>query len=163
MLFRSYALPRNDAFEKLYDPSGKGAVPYVFNFGSRTSASSEMKDYVVRLEGVENKVIANNVRKDWFVIDVNVAAATAMNQGAKGKKSQERSVDSEAIRLEAEALARERRQMRLEMAKMRKEMQEGTNNTQDQLTVEERLEQLAELRDKKLITEEEYEIGRAHV
>lgn len=163
----NYALPRNDALESLYDPSGRGDVPYVFNFGSRTTASSELKDYVVRVEGVENKVIANKVRKDWFVIDVNVAAATAANKSNKGNKNQDRSLDSEAIRQESEQLARERRQMRLEMAKMRKEMQEGkeegANNEKSQLTTEERLGQLEELHKKKLISEDEYNQKRKEI
>ena len=159
IIIGNYALPRNDAFESVYDPSGRGDVPYAFNFGSRTSDSNELKDYIVHAEGIENKVIANKMRKDWFVIDVKTAAAASIAN--KNRKNKSEGIDNEALKQETEQLARERRQLRLEMAKMHKEMQEGTNK--EQLTVKERLAQLEELREKKLITEDEYAKKRKEI
>jgi hypothetical protein len=158
IIIGNYALPRNDAFESVYDPSGQGNVPYAFNFGSRTNDSGEIKNYIVRADGIENKVIANKLRKDWFVIDVKTAALTAINRNNKDKAG---NIDTEAIRQETEQLAKERRQLRLEMAKMRKEMQEGTNK--EQLSTEDRLARLRELLDKKMITEAEYEQKRKEI
>ena len=159
IIIGNFALPRNDAFESVYDPSGQGNVPYVFNYGSRTSGSNELKGNILQTAGVENKVIANKQRKDWFVIDVKVAAAAVIAN--KNKKNQSETIDNAAIQQEAERLARERRQLRMEMAKMRKEMQEGTNK--EQLTTEDRLARLKELLDKKLITEAEYELKRKEI
>ena len=97
------------------------------------------------------------------MIDVKVAADAYMANKNTGNKSE--TVNTEAMRQETEQLARERRQLRLEMAKMRKEMQEGTNGgtSKEQLTVKERLAQLEELREKKLITEDEYAKKRKEI
>ena len=51
--------------------------------------------------------------------------------------------------------------MRLEMAKLRKEMNE--NKSGPDLSIEERLGKLEELRDKDLITKEEYDKRRAEI
>jgi len=95
------------------------------------------------------------------VIDVKVAAEAVIADKNNKNKSNE-AVNTEAFQQEAERLARERRQLRLEMAKMRKEMQEGANN-KEQLTIEERLANLDELREKELINENEYEQKRKEI
>ena len=134
VIIGSYDLPRNEAFESAYDPSGQGSVPYAFNYGSRSSDAGDLKDNIIQAAGVENKVVGNKQRKDWLVIDVKVAADAYMANKNTGNKSE--TVNTEAMRQETEQLAKERRQLRLEMAKMRKEMQEGTNGgtSKEQLT-----------------------------
>ena len=161
IIIGSYDVVRNEAFESAYDPSGKGNVPYTLINGSRKQSTSEsFNENLLKVDGVENKIADNQLRKDWFVIDVK-AAADAMLANRNKSNGSQGTVDNEAFRQEAERLARERRQLRLEMAKMRKEMQEGTNH--EQLTVEERLARLDELLKKKLITEAEYEQKRKEI
>ena len=62
---------------------------------------------------------------------------------------------------EAAKLAKERREMRLEMARLRKEMDE--NKRGSDLSIEERLGKLQELRDKELISKEEYDKRRVEI
>lgn len=160
IIIGNYNMVRNEAFESVYDPSGQGNIPYTLNHGYRSKSATGFKEDVIRVDGVENKVSGHKLRKDWFVIDVKVAAAAVIANRNNKNKSNE-SVNTEAIQQEADRLARERRQLRLEMAKMRKEMEEGTNK--EELTVEERLGSLEELREKKLITEDEYEKKRKEI
>ena len=160
IIIGSYNVVRNEAFESAYDPSGKGNVPYILNHGYRDKAVSEgFNENIIQVDGVENNIANNQLRKDWFVIDVKAAANAVLAN--RNKRNNPGTIDNEAFKQETERLARERRQLRLEMAKMRKEMKEGTN--QEQLTVEERLARLDELRKKKLITEAEYEQKRKEI
>ena len=62
---------------------------------------------------------------------------------------------------ETAKLAKERREMRLEMARLRKEMDE--NKRGSDLSIEERLGKLQELRDKELISKEEYDKRRVEI
>lgn len=160
IIIGDYNLVRNKAFESVYDPSGKNRVPYTFNYGFRLSAASSFKENTIKVAGVENKVVKNELRQNWFVIDVK-AAASAVNANKNNRNKPGESVNTEAFQQETERLARERRQLRLEMAKMRKEMQDGNNK--EQLTIEERLAKLDELREKKLITEDEYQVKRKEI
>lgn len=160
IIIGDYNLVRNKAFESVYDPSGQGNIPYTLNHGYRSESATGFDEKIINVAGVENKIADKKLRLNWFVIDVKAAAdAVIAEKNAKGKSSQ--GVNDEAIRQEADRLARERRQLRLEMAKMRKEMQEGTNK--EQLTIEERLARLEELREQKLVTEAEYEQKRKEI
>ena len=161
LIIGDYNLARNEAFEAVYDPSGKGNVPYNLNHGYRSKSTSGFKENTIKIAGVENKIAGKQRRRDWFVIDVKVAAEAVIADKNNKNKSNE-AVNTEAFQQEAERLARERRQLRLEMAKMRKEMQEGANN-KEQLTIEERLANLDELREKELINENEYEQKRKEI
>jgi hypothetical protein len=166
LIIGDYDLGRNEALESVYDPSGKGDVPYTFNLGYR-SKSSGFKQEIIQTAGVENKILAHERRQNWLMIDVKVAADAFIAKKNSNNKSND-TVNNAAIQKEAEQLARDRRQLRLEMAKMRKEMQEGTNKEgmnkeKEQLTTEERLGRLEELHKKKLITEDEYEQKRKEI
>jgi hypothetical protein len=152
---------RNEAFEAVYDPSGNERIPYTFNYGYRTKTNTGFKNDIVNVPGVLTKVIGNDVRQNWFVIDVNEAAAAAVAR----KKREEQGItgNTEAMQREAEKLAQERRQLRLEMAKMRKEMEESGAVNPGGLNIEERLLRLEQLKDKGLITEDEYQAKRREV
>jgi hypothetical protein len=152
---------RNEAFEAVYDPSGNERIPYTFNYGYRTKTNTGFKKDVVNVPGVLTKVIGNDVRQNWFVIDVNEAAAATIAR----KKREEQGItgNTEAMQREAEKLAQERRQLRLEMAKMRKEMEEGGAVSSGGLSIEERLLRLEQLKEKGLITEDEYQAKRREV
>ena len=62
---------------------------------------------------------------------------------------------------EAAKLAKERREIRLEMARMRKEMEASIKP--DSLSIEERLQKLQVLKEKNLISDEEYDKKRADI
>ncbi len=152
---------RNEAFEAIYDPSGNERIPYTFNYGFRTKTNTGFKSKIINVSGVLTKVVGNDVRQNWFVIDVNEAAAAAVAR----KKREEQGItgNTEAMQREAEKLAQERRQLRLEMAKMRKEMEEGGAASPGGLSIEERLVRLEQLKEKGLISEDEYQAKRREV
>ena len=161
IILGDYDRARNEAFEAVYDPSGKGNIPYTFNYGYRTRSNSGFGEKIVSTAGVNNKIIGNTTRQNWFEIDIKVAAAAAIAE----KNRKERFGDgggNEALQREAEKLARERREMRLEMARIRQEMNENQNSN-NALSVEERLVKLNELKEKGLITEDEYNAKREEI
>ncbi|MEX0951721.1 MAG: SHOCT domain-containing protein, partial [Gammaproteobacteria bacterium] len=149
----------NREVDRVYDTSGQVTL-YTYSHGSRSSDSGRFKRNLVTMPGVENRNLGNELRQDWFVIDVPVAAEAFIaqrenrNRGAEG-------ADMQAIREEAAKYAAERRQMRIEMARMRKEMAERGSNADS--SVEERLERLQELRERELISAEEYEKKRQEI
>ena len=63
--------------------------------------------------------------------------------------------------LEKAKLAKERREMRLEMARIRQEMKKNKNT--GSTSIEERLENLSTLKQKGLISDEEYEKKRIEI
>lgn len=160
IIIGTYDMERNDAFESVYDPTGKENIPYTFNFGYRSGSKTSFKNDIEQVTGINTKLAGSTIHKNWFVIDVK-AAAQAYLAKLNNNNQTSPGVDEEALRQESEKLARERRQLRLEMAKMRKEMQEGTNS--EGLTVEQRLKNLDELHDKKLITDDEYAQKRKEI
>ena len=86
-----------------------------------------------------------------------------MNSGhieSKRRNTKEYKQDK-LLKDEAAKLAKERREMRLEMARLRKEMDE--NKRGSDLSIEERLGKLQELRDKELISKEEYDKRRVEI
>ncbi len=163
LIIGDYELPANDAFESVYDPSGKRNIPYAFSFGYRSNSAAKFRKDVIKNDGVINMIAGGELRQDWFIIDIKVAAAAVLaEQNNAGRSSG--SVDTEAMRQESERLARERRQLRLEMARMRKEMQEsGGTVKSEELTIEERLARLDELHAQKLISDDEYEQKRKEI
>jgi hypothetical protein len=152
---------RNEAFEAVYDPSGNEQIPYTFNYGYRSKTNSGFSKNIINIPGVQTKVIGNAPRQNWFVIDVNEAAAATI---ARNKREEQGITgNTEAMQRETEKMAQERRQLRLEMAKMRKEMEEGGAVSPGGLSIEERLVRLEQLKDKGLITEDEYQAKRKEV
>ncbi|MCG8380064.1 MAG: SHOCT domain-containing protein, partial [Proteobacteria bacterium] len=158
LIIGEYEFFRSKAFESFYDGSGRQAVPYTFNFGSRTRDSKNFDEIFINLPGIENKK-ANKIRHDWFVIDLKVAAKAYVNRENRGTES----IQDKKLEAEAAKLARERRLMRAEMARMRKEMQEGNNGGASAKSIEERIATLEQLLDKELITKEEYDTKRKEI
>ena len=161
IILGEYDMARNDAFESAYDPSGRAAVPYSFNHGQRSKGSNNFKGSVIAVPGVENKNFGRKLRKDWLMIDVETASkayVTALNERKNPTTKQDRQVQIEAAKL-----ARERREMRAEMARMRKEMKEHSPETASTKSPEERIATLEQLREKELITQEEYDSRRQEI
>jgi hypothetical protein len=136
-------------------------VQYFFDNGKRTKASG-FKHVVITKDGIDNyKEGGSKLRRDWFVIDVNQASNAYVAQTEANKKLDPNEANAELIRQESARMARERREMRMEMARLRKEMSESQGS--GSLTVEDRLKQLDELKDKGLISSEEYDIKRQEI
>jgi hypothetical protein len=176
IIIGDYDRPRLDGYESAYDPTSVGIVRYDFDYGSRSKASKF--DYTITgVGGVENKPWNNTRRSNWLVIDVDVAAK-AYDHLTRMRKEEE--------------MAKKRRELREvlggeEYKQRREEIQQGSEETHrrsegiqqrseeiDQSedtkrpgkptgSLEERLTVLKHLRDKDLITEEEYETKRKQI
>ncbi len=155
----AYDVFTNDAYEQLYDSSGQ-LSPYTLNHGRRSESSAKLASNLVNMDGVQNKVIDNNVRQDWFVIDVDKAVAALERQRNQAERGSDGEV-SRQMRLEAARMQKEQRELKLEMARMRKEMREGNGGGSQ--TVEERLSALEKLYNQELISKEEYETKRQEI
>ena len=161
IILGEYDLARNDAFESYYDPSGNRAIPYTFNHGKRSKESKRFDGRLEAAPGIENKKLGKKFRKDWFVIDVELASKGYLAQLNESKNPSIR--QDKRLQLEAAKLARERRQMRTEMARMRKEMKELSSDTVSNKSPEQRFATLEQLRKKELITQEEYDARRQEI
>lgn len=154
IILGNYDRVRNQAFESVYDPSGRGAVPYNFNHGRRGSESNEFDGVIEEFPGFSYKLVQGEKRGDWLRVDIDTAA--------RAYQDRERGDEDKTTALKqgnAAELARQRREMRLEMARMRKQMQESGGRR----SPEQRLKTLQDLLDKDLITAEEYDQRRQAV
>ncbi len=151
---------KNEEYERVYDSSGQLAGAYNFNFGFRSSASTNVPGNVVNMDGIQNKVINNDVRQDWIVLDIDQAARAIAQQ--KGQRNKEEGGMSREMRLEAARMQKEQRELKLEMARMREQMKNSGGGS-DGKSVEERLETLEKLYDEDMISQEEYETKREQI
>ena len=159
LIIGDYNKPRVKGVETVVDPTNVGLTTYSFNHGSRKKKSGRFKGSIYEVPGIANMEL-KKPRPDWFVIDVDEAAAAYL--AGKVRDNPEHEYTRKAIKQEADKSARERREMRLELARMRKEMQK-MNGAQVAASVEERLKALEELRGKELVTEEEYRVKRKEI
>ena len=127
----------------------------------RRAKSVGFKGTIVGRAGIEAHVDGKKTRRDWIEIDLEQAATVYLAE--KAEQAPEETVTSAAMQAEAARMARERREMRLEMAKMRKEMQSSPGGDNSGQTIEQRLLTLKELRDKDLISSEEYQQKREEI
>ncbi len=159
IIIGDYDFFRSKAFEAAYDPSGRAAVPYSFNFGKRARGSKAFANIPQSAPGVVNKLL-DKLRHDWLVIDLERTADAYVAKSSEAEDSVSARQD-ETLQLEIAKLAKQRREMRLEMARLRKEMQEGNNGSAE--SVEKRLTMLKRLLKQKLITRAEYEAKREKI
>jgi len=163
LIIGEYQHYRNKAFESAYDPGGQGKSPYFLSHGSRASSTGNFSEPIIKVPGVENKRL-NKIRDDWFVIDVKLAAESYLAE-IEALKNPNADANKRFMEEQAAKMARERRELRLEMARMRKEMEQdkpassGDSGTQ----LEQRLKTLEGLREKELISKEEYETKREEI
>jgi len=146
--------------ERVYSSSGVTDISHYFTIGRR-SKQSRFKQTIVNRSGVAGYTEGAKERRDWIVIDLS-RASTAYIAGRKSKELKRETITNEVLQAEAARLARERREMRLELARMRKEIREAANGGSS-LSVEERLTTLEELKNKKLISDEEYQLKRKQI
>ncbi len=174
IIIGDYNRPRLEGYEAAYDPTHVGIVAYHFNHGYRTKKSKKYKKVLKEVAGIENKKYEGLVRNNWFVVDVQKAAETAVTIAKTQEKDEldEKRKELRAILGEDTAsgtstkekakISKERREMRAEMARMRKQMNQMNNNGQEQ-SLEERLGTLKALKNKGLISEEEYQLKRKEI
>ena len=153
---------RSKAFESVYDPSGRAAVPYDLNTGRRDRASGAFSGVFMNAEGIENKRL-DTLRHDWFVIDVKQAASGYLARRNEAQQDPIARQQDEQLQLEAARMARQRREMRAEMARMRKEMRNLNKPAADARSIEARMRTLDELRKKGLISQAEYDMKRREI
>ncbi len=122
-----------------------------FQIGSRNH-EGKMEGRIVTTNGVE--LGGDGSRPDWVMIDVAKAALAYREAQVPS------SVRKEELKAKAAAarLTLERRQMREEMARMRKELQDmqGSSGGQSLETLEQRLDKLQQLKDKGLISNDDF-------
>lgn len=151
------------AKERVYRSHGVSDVKQYFKHGRRAKPSN-FKDSVVSRAGVELYREGDRERRDWLAIDLEQTAVAYLAEKAERQPQQETRVDA-ATQAETARQARERREMRLELARMRQELKAlgngGAGSTAQ--TAEERLTTLQALRDKELISDEEYRRKREQI
>lgn len=136
VIIGDYDRPRDEGYEAAYDPTHVGIVRYNFDHGSRSKSSKGFKKAIVKVDGVENKQLEKTQRGNWLVIDVKAASEADARMTSLRKQE--------------------------EMAKKREELREtlGSDETgrpkSATRSLEERFITLKRLRDKGLITDEEY-------
>ena len=132
-------------------------VRYSFKRASRAKPSKKFKENTMVVEGITNHKVGSKLRRDWFIIDLEkTKQVITANKNIKRKSS-----DEYKQSLEKAKLAKERREMRLEMARIRQEMKKNKNT--GSTSIEERLENLSTLKQKGLISDEEYEKKRIEI
>ncbi|MBT7950129.1 MAG: hypothetical protein HN764_00765 [Gammaproteobacteria bacterium] len=145
--------------ERAYASSGISEIQYSFKNGKRAKRSG-FKKAIIITDGLSTKSVNGKNRTDWFVIDVKLASAAFLAEQEGGDPTD--TIDNENIRKEAAKSAQERREMRLEMARLRKEMKQSQKGAENS-SLEERLKKLQSLKEKKMITNEEYEAKRKEI
>ncbi len=111
---------------------------------------------IMNTDGVAYHKDGAELRGDWIEIDIKAALAAA------DKRDIPESVQKETakVRQEAAKLAIERRQMREELARLRQQMDQMQAGGAEAGTAADRLARLEALREKNLISPEEYEAKR---
>ncbi|MEM7466141.1 MAG: hypothetical protein AAF387_04585 [Pseudomonadota bacterium] len=131
-----------------------------FDHGNRDDIA-KMPGRIVTSEGIEpGGREGGKQRPDWVKIDIKTTVAAYRNDLIpEEERKREKAAKAEAARLTIE-----RRQMREEMARMRKELNSlkssGGASAPD---LEQRLATLKELKEKDLISDEEYDSRRAQI
>jgi hypothetical protein len=127
-----------------------------FDHGGRDD-KAKMPGRIVTTAGVQVSAERGAERPDWVQIDVSAASAAYQDSLIPDdERKREAKVKSEAAKLTVE-----RRQMREEMARLRKELDNIKSGGGAQVQgLEQRLSTLQELKDKKLISDAEFNSRR---
>lgn len=133
-----------------------------FDHGNRDDVA-KMPGRIVASEGIEpGGSTGRKPRPDWVKIDIrSTVAAYRDSQIPEDERKREKDIKAQAAKLTIE-----RRQMREEMARLRKELNDvknGSAGTASAPDLEKRLATLKELKDKSLISDDEYVARRAEI
>lgn len=132
-----------------------------FNPGFRDK-HNKLDGRVIVANGVELARVDGEQRTDWFVIDVPTAARAY----AESQVDPEERREEERLKAEAAKRTLETREMKTELARLRselKELQDNRGGGASLETIEQRLETLMALKEKGLITDEEYAARRSEI
>ena len=125
---------------------------------ARRDKQGTFKGRVAETEGVTLSTEVKG-RTDWIVVDVEPAAeAYVAAQTPNEIREQQRRAEEEAARLTLE-----RREMREEMARLKKQINDLSRGGGTSASLEERLTTLGTLKDKGLITDDEYQQRRREI
>lgn len=148
LMLGDYDFRRNVAYETTYDPTKVGIAKYYFNHGKRSASSGSFDKKIVSIEGIDKMQLNNSQRNDWLVIDV-AAVSTTLSQLESNShhpaELREDMVDTRRDNTTRAVIAPPTSQ---------------TTSSSAPHPVEQRLIVLKRLRDKGLITEEEYDKKR---
>lgn len=127
-----------------------------FDPGNRRKPTGKMPGRIVATAGISYLGGEDDAtRPDWVLIDIPTAALAYR----EGQIPEEQRKTAEKSKQEAAKLTLERRQMREEMARLRqqiKELSAGGAGAGGVKSLEQRLETLQQLRERELITDQEY-------
>lgn len=154
IIFGDYERDRNRGYETAYDPSNAGIVSYSFNHGKRSEApegSNVFDKAIYDLPGLENKKL-KELRRDWIVIDLSVASDAYAHQEEMERQQE---------------LTRKRRELEEIFGQSLPQIVQQHSNTgvapSPKKNAEDRLTTLNKLKQKGLVTEEEYEAKRKQI
>ena len=140
--------------------TGITEIRYYIAAGKRRKASNfDMQ--LIKVDGIDYATVNSKIRKDWILLNLSKTKEIIASKKESKRRNTKEYKQDRLFKDEAAKLAKERREMRLEMARLRKEMNE--NKSGSDLSIEERLGKLGELRDKDLITKEEYDKRRTEI
>ena len=148
IIIGDYDRLRNEAYEAVNDPTGTGHTHYSFDYGQRSKPSS-FKKAIISINGIENKQQNNTQRDDWLVIDVNVAS---------------KAIEDMTIMRQKEEMANKRKEL-MEVLGSEDTIHINATSSTEKVTpsLEQRLTELKHLRNKDLITDEEYAQKRKQI
>lgn len=148
VLIGDYDRPAEEGFEAAYDPTHMNIVNYHFDHGRRTKDTGGFNRSVVSIEGVENKRVEGAARNDWLLIDV-----TAVSEASVAREMQR----------QAEEEAKKRAEITELLAGDDVAPAGPAASTPASQSIEQRLEILNELKEKGLVSDEEYATKRRQI
>jgi hypothetical protein len=155
IIIGDYDRAADQGFEAAYDPTHVGIVRYHFDHGRRTKSSKGFRKPIFTVQGVENKQLKDSQRTDWFLIDLKLASE-ASDLRARTQKTEEQAIKREEL---MEILGSEEASPSRPAAAGPAAAVPATATG----SFEERLTTLIQLRDKGLISDEEYAMKRKQI
>lgn len=148
VLMGDYDRPAEEGFEAAYDPTHMDIVNYNFDHGRRMKDTGAFNRSVVSVEGIENKRVEGAARYDWLLIDV-----TAVSEASVTREMQR----------QAEEKAKKRAEITELLADEDVAPAGPAAGTPASQSIEERLNILNELKEKGLVSDEEYATKRKQI
>jgi hypothetical protein len=148
VLIGDYDRPAEEGFEAAYDPTHMGIVNYNFDHGRRTKDARAFNRSLVSVEGIENMRVEGAARNDWLLIDV-----TAVSEASVARELQR----------QAEEKAKKRAEITELLADEDVAPAGPAASTSASKSIEERLNILNELKEKGLVSDEEYATKRKQI
>jgi len=79
IILGEYDFARNAAFESVYDPSGREAIPYTFNHGKRSRESKRFDGRLEAAAGIEKTYLISSPRRKLFSPNCNAFRAVLIS------------------------------------------------------------------------------------